>query len=132
MILSFVEKFIHLLLSLILIYTGVKLRNDSIFEKLCSDISPNALRVGDMIPPVDVPHLNGSMFGEGYCVRNTPNFLLIAGILLLISSCLGIAQTLGITKERFTPSESEKKPINNKFEQIREKYKKRLRERYRR
>ena len=74
----------------------------------------------------------GGVFGSGYCVRNTPNFLLLAGILLFIASCMGCARALGIVKEGYKPTEPEQKPINNKFEEIREKYKRRLRERYRR
>ena len=45
---------------------------------------------------------------------------------------MGCAQALGLAKERYTPSQPKQKPINHKFEEIREKYKRRLRERYRR
>tara|TARA_B100001250_G_C19196567_1_gene527483 strand:+ start:141 stop:536 length:396 start_codon:yes stop_codon:yes gene_type:complete len=129
--LAVAEKLIHFFLSLLLIFIGIKLRSDPIFEQLCSGMAINPLRVGDMIPEVDAPVV-GSMFGAGYCVRNTPNFFLLAGILLLVASSMGLANSLGLVKERFKVTQPEQKPINNKFEEIREKYKRRLRERYRR
>ena len=129
--LALAEKLINLVLSLLLIFAGLKLRNDPVFEQLCSGMAPNPLRVGDMVPEVQVPVV-GSLMGAGFCVRNTPNFLLLAGLLLFVASCMGCARAMGLVKERFTPTQPEQKPINNKFEEIREKYKRRLRERYRR
>ena len=130
--LGLAEKLINLVLSLLLIFAGIKLRSDPIFQQLCSGAAPIPLRVGDVLPEIPLPAPVGPLLGSGYCVRNTPNFLLLAGLLLFVSSCLGCAQALGMMKERYTPTEPEKRPINHKFEEIREKYKRRLRERYRR
>jgi len=128
--LGLAEKLINLVLSLLLIFAGLKLRKDPVFEQLCSGLAPNPLRVGDVVPEFEVPVV-GSLMGAGYCVRNTPNFLILSGLLLFVSSCVGCAEKLGLMKERYTPTEPQQKPINHKFEEIREKYKRRLRERYR-